>query len=335
VLTVTFHGTKVGVVVAPGRFHAGEVEVVDIGIDEHVATRHACVNDTVLELVPRRGDRDNKYTAGAVLVVGGSTGLTGAPCLAAEAALRAGAGLVTACGPASLGLVFEQRLLEVMTRPCPDEDGVMTAAAADVVLELAPRATAVALGPGIGRTDGTRELVRLLLERLDLPVVVDADGLWALAGHLGWVFSRAAPSVLTPHAGELGRLLGRDSAWVSAHRLRAAQTGADEAGAVVLLKGPDTIVAAPGQGVVVADLATPGLATAGSGDTLTGVVAAFLAKGMAPRLAAAAAAAVHGLSGRAAAETHGEAGMIASDVIEAISPLLSRPIVRTGGRRAR
>ncbi len=322
-LTVTFHGRKLGLVVAPGRFHAGRVEVADIGLD-HAATRHRRTTEAILALVPRRGERDNKYSAGAVLVVGGSTGLTGAPCLTAEAALRAGAGIVTACVPASLNLVFEQRLLEVMTRPCPDEDGRMTAAAAEVILAAAERADAVALGPGLGRTDATRELVRILLERLELPVVLDADGLWAVAGHLAWVFARDAPTVLTPHAGELARLLGRESAWVSAHRLDAVQAGADDAGAVVLLKGADTLVGAPGHGVLVSDHGNPGLATAGSGDVLAGVAAAFLAKGMEPQVAAAAAATAAGVASGLAAETHGTAGMIARDVVEALSPALSR-----------
>ena len=322
-LTVTFHAPKVGLAVAPGRFHAGSVEVADIGLAP-AETRLRRISEEILGLVPRRGPRDNKYSAGAVLVVGGSTGLTGAPSLSAEAALRAGAGIVTACVPASLNLVFEQRLVEVMTLPCPDEDGQMGPEAAAGIVEASARAGAVALGPGLGRTDGTRALVRDLLERLELPVVLDADGLWAVAGHLAWVFARAAPTVLTPHAGELARLLGRESAWVSAHRLRAVQAGADEAGAVLLLKGADTLVAAPGRGGLVSNLGTPGLATAGSGDVLTGVVAAFLAKGMEPQLAAAAAAATAGVAARIAAERHGEAGMIARDVVEALSPALSR-----------
>jgi len=322
-LTVTFHAPKIGLAVAPGRFHAGQVEVADIGLAP-AETRHRRVTENILALVPRRGPSDNKYTAGSVLVVGGSTGLTGAPSLTAEASLRAGAGIVTACVPASLNLVFEQRLVEVMTRPCADEDGLMGPEAASTILEAAERAGAVALGPGLGRTDRTRELVRLLLERLELPVVLDADGLWAVAGHLGWVFAREAPTVLTPHAGELARLLGRESSWVSAHRLRAVESGADDAGAVVLLKGADTLVASPGHGVFVSDLANPGLATAGSGDVLTGVVAAFVAKGVEPRLAAAAGAAAAGVAAGVAAERHGTAGMIARDVIEALSPALSR-----------
>jgi hydroxyethylthiazole kinase-like uncharacterized protein yjeF len=322
--TITFHAPKVGLAIAPGRFHAGEVEVADIGLTAASETEHTRVTAEILGLVPRRGPRDNKYSAGAVLVVGGSAGKTGAPSLTAEAALRAGAGIVTACVPGSLNLVFEQRLVEVMTHPCPDEDGFMTPGASEHILEAAERVDVVALGPGLGRTDGVRGLVGFLLDRLEKPVVLDADGLWAVAGHLDWVFLRDRPTVLTPHAGELGRLVARRSDWVSARRLRAVQAGAAEAGATVLLKGADTLVATPGRGVLVCDLGNPGLATAGTGDVLTGIVAAFLAKGIEPRLAAAAAAAAGGVAAGLAAETHGTAGMIARDVIEALSPAISR-----------
>jgi ADP-dependent NAD(P)H-hydrate dehydratase / NAD(P)H-hydrate epimerase len=321
-VTITFHAPKVGHAIAPGRFHVGDLAVVDIGLSGS-ETRVRRATAKVLALVPRRTQRDNKYSAGSVLVVGGSRGLTGAPSLTSEAALRAGAGIVTACVPASLNLVFEQRLVEVMTRPCPDEDGAMTPDAADEILSAAERAGAVALGPGLGRTDGTRALIGFLLDRLDKPVVLDADGLWALAGHLDWVFSRDAPTVLTPHAGELGRLLGRSSAWVSAKRLDAVQAGADDTGTVVLLKGIDTLVAGPGRNPVVADLGSAGLATAGSGDVLTGVVGAFLAKGMEAAAAAVSAAAACGVASKLATERHGQAGMIARDVVEALSPALS------------
>jgi hydroxyethylthiazole kinase-like uncharacterized protein yjeF len=322
--TVTFHAAKVGLAVAPGRFHAGTVEVADIGLARS-ETRRSRVSERILDLVPRRGPSDNKYSAGSVLVVGGSVGKTGAPSLTAEASLRAGAGIVTACVPRSLNLVFEQRLVEVMTEACPDEDGFLTAAAAETILEAAERVGVVALGPGLGRTEGVQGLVGFLLDRVEKPVVLDADGLWAVAGHLDWVFARDRPTVLTPHAGELGRLLGRKSDWVSARRLRAVQAGADEVGATVILKGADTLVAAPGRDALVCELGNPGLATAGTGDVLTGVVAAFLAKGMEPRLAAAAAAAACGVAAGIAAEKHGQAGMIARDVVEALSPALSRP----------
>lgn len=322
-LTVTFHAPKVGLTVAPGRFYAGEVLVADIGLADRAETEHRRVTRELLERVPRRGPRDNKYTAGSVVVVGGSDGKTGAAILTAEATLRAGAGICTACVPGSLAGVFEQRLLEVMTRACPDEDGVMTLDAADVVLEAAERASAIALGPGLGRTDGTRALVGYLLDRLDKPIALDADALWALGGHLDWVFKRDAPTVLTPHEGELAHLLGRRPDWVRARRLHAAQAGADDVGAVVVLKGADTLVAAPRRGVLVSDLGNPGLATAGAGDVLTGIVAAFLSKRMEPRLAAAAAAAAQGAAAGFAAERHGSAGLLARDVIEALSPVLS------------
>jgi NAD(P)H-hydrate epimerase len=322
-LTVTFHGLKVGLVVAPGRFHAGEVEVADIGLEEVATARHR-VREEILAEVPRRTQEDNKFSAGTVLVVGGSKGLSGAPCLAAEAAMRAGAGYVFVAYPASIGQVVELRLLEAVKRPLDDGgEGVVGPDAADGIVELAGRAGAVAIGPGLGRAEPTRELVRTLLERIERPVVLDADGLWAIAGHLDWVFARSAPTVLTPHSGELARLIGKSSARVDARRLDAAQTGADDTGTVLLLKGADTIVASPGRGALVADLGNPGLATAGSGDVLTGIVAAFLAKGMGPHEAAAAAAAAHGVAARRAAELGGYAGMIARDVIGSLSAVLS------------
>jgi ADP-dependent NAD(P)H-hydrate dehydratase / NAD(P)H-hydrate epimerase len=321
--TVTFHGRKVGLAVGPGRYHAGEVEVADIGLAPR-DTRNGRVTEEIVRLLPRRGPRDNKYSSGHVVVVGGSTGLTGAPYLAAEAAMRAGAGYVRACVPDALTTLFAGRFVEVTLTPVPSDDaGRMIAEGADAVLAVAERANAVALGPGLGRSEGVRGLVRTLLEQLDIPVVLDGDGLWALAGHLDWVFSRDAPTVLTPHAGELARLLDRDSAWVDANRLDAAGGAADDVGAVVLLKGADTLVAAPGRGLLVSDLGTPGLASAGTGDVLTGVAAAFLAKGMDAPRGAAAASAVCGLAAVEASRTRGSAGLLARDVMEALSPVLS------------
>jgi NAD(P)H-hydrate epimerase len=322
-LTVTFHGRKLGHVVGPGRYRTGEVVVADIGIAGG-RTKNGLVTKEILGEVPRRGALDHKYSAGHVVVVGGSTGLTGAPFLSAEAAMRAGAGYVRAVVPESLAGVFAQRFVEVTLSPAPDENGVLGADALEVVLAATESADAVAIGPGLGRSDETRELVRLVLDRVERPLVLDGDGLWAVTGHLEWIFTRDAPTVLTPHAGELGRLLGRDSAWVDAHRLEAVGGAADDAGAVVLLKGFDSLVAAPGRGVLVSDLGTPGLASAGTGDVLTGVVAAFLAKGMEAQRAAAAASAACGLAARDAAILHGEAGLIARDVIDSLSPVLSR-----------
>jgi NAD(P)H-hydrate epimerase len=312
-LTVTFHGLKVGLAVAPGRFHAGEVVVADIRL-EPAETEHRLVTPEILALVPRKRPDENKYSAGTVLLVGGSRGLTGAPSLAAEAAFRADAGYVAVAVPESTLPVFEQRLLEAVKLPCPEEDGLISPRAIDGIVEFAGKAGAVALGPGLGRGPGPKEVVRRLLAELDRPVVVDADALFELEPS-----ARAGPTVLTPHEGELARLLGRESGWVAAHRLEAARLGAERFEAVCMLKGADTIVAAPGEGVLVSALGTPALATAGSGDVLTGIVAAFLAKGLEPRVAAAAAAAAQGV----ASTLVPQAGAVASDVLRALPQALS------------
>jgi len=302
-VTVTMHGPKVGLAVAPGRFLAGEVAVADIGL-EPAETEHRLVAREILAEVPRRSPRDNKYTAGHVLVVGGSRGLTGAPALAARAALRADVGYVTIAAPAESLPVLETLVLEAVKRPLDD------------VFEAAAKAKALAVGPGLGREEEARALVRRLLAEVELPAVVDADALFELeAGE--W----PAPRVLTPHEGELARLLGRESKEVAAHRLASVQEAADRYDCVVVLKGEDSLVAAPGRGVLVCALGLPSLSTAGTGDALTGIMAAFLAKGMEPQRAAAAACAAQQLASHEASQRY---GLVASDVIEALPRALAR-----------
>ena len=315
-VTVTMHGPKVGLEVAPGRFHAGEVVVADIGLEPR-ETEHRLVTPAILERVPRRRQQLNKYSAGTVLLVGGSRGLTGAPSLAAEAAFRADAGYVAVAAPDSTLAVFEQRLLEAVKLPCPEEDGKISPRAIEPIVEFAAKAGALALGPGLGRGEGPQEVVRRLLAELDRPAVVDADGLFDLEP-----FRRSAPTVLTPHEGELARLLGVRSEWVAAHRLEAVERAAESYDCVCLLKGADTLVAAPGESVLVVSLGTPALATAGSGDVLTGIVAAFLSKGLDARTAAAAAAAAQQLASRQIPQ----AGAVASDVIAALPRVLDAPL---------
>jgi len=295
-LTVTFHGRKVGHEVAPGRFHRGDVVLADIGLDQ-VQTQHALATRAVLDLVPRRRPGDTKYTAGSVLVVGGSPGMTGAVCLTAEAAFRADAGYVVVAAPRESLPVIEARLLEAVKRPLDD------------VWEAVERARALAVGPGLGRDQG--ELVRRLLAETELPAVVDADALFELEPS-----RRASGTVLTPHSGELGRLLGEEASWVDAHRLQALARAVERFECVVLLKGEGTLVGAPGSGTVVSG-GFPTLATAGTGDVLTGVVGSFLAKGMEARLAAIAASIAHT---HAAAGAPHKAGLVASDLL----PMLAR-----------
>jgi ADP-dependent NAD(P)H-hydrate dehydratase / NAD(P)H-hydrate epimerase len=300
-VTVTMHGPKVGLAIAPGRFHAGEVAVADIGL-EAAESEHRLVTREILAEVPRRSPRDNKYTAGHVLVVGGSRGMTGAAALAARAALRADAGYVTIAAPAESLPVLETLVLEAVKRPLED------------VFEAAAKAKALAVGPGLGREE--QALVRLLLTEVEVPAVVDADALFELEPG-EW----PAPRVLTPHEGELARLLGRESQEVAAHRLASVQEAAETFRAVVVLKGEDSLVAAPGGGILVSALGLPSLSTAGTGDVLTGITAAFLAKGMEPQRAAAAACAAQQLASREASQRY---GLVASDVVEALPQALGR-----------
>jgi NAD(P)H-hydrate epimerase len=318
VATATFHASKVGLHVAPGKRHAGTVRVVDIGIPRGAPEEATVglITPAVRDEIPRRGPGSTKFTEGAVLVTGGSRGLTGAPCLAAEAAARAGAGYVTACVPGSLSVVFEVRLLEAMTRALPDEDGALGPDAIAPVLEACERADSLVLGPGLGRAEGTLELARALARRAALPLLLDADGLNAHAGRLSELAERRAATVLTPHAGELARLLETESETIEAARLRHARAAAAAAGAVVVLKGDDTIVAEPGGLAAIGAGGTPGLATAGTGDVLSGVAGAMLAKGLEPFTAACAAVWLHSEAGARAARERGPDGMIARDVIE-------------------
>ena len=301
-VTVTMHGAKVGLALAPGRFLAGEVVTADIGL-EPAETEHRLVTSEILAGVPRRSARDNKYTAGHVLVVGGSRGMTGAPALAARAALRADAGYVTIAAPAESLPVLETLVLEAVKRPL------------DQAFVAAAKAKALAVGPGLGREDDAKALVRHLLREVELPAVVDADALFELEPG-AW----PAPRVLTPHEGELARLLGRESSEIAAHRLASVQEAAERFHSVVVLKGEDSLVAAPGRGVWVCALGLPSLSTAGTGDVLTGVTAAFLAKGMEPQRAAAAACAAQQLASHEASQRF---GLVASDVVEALPRALA------------
>ena len=241
--------------------------------------------------------------------------------MAARASMRAGAGYVIACVPASLQPVLAGGgTPEMMTRGLSEDgEGSLEVEAAEAVLELVGRGGALALGPGLGRGEGAFALARKLAAEANVPLVLDADGLNAHALRLGDLAARTSPTVLTPHAGELGRLLGRDSAEIERERLRHVREAARAAGAVVVLKGDDSLIADPAGRVAVSGAGTPALATAGTGDVLTGVIAALLARGLDAFTAAAAGVWLHGQAGREAARRLGVVeGVIASDVIEAL-----------------
>ena len=323
-ITVSFHAAKLGHWIAPGKACAGELRVAQIGIpgDAPAEPAGGVIGDEVLAATPRRQANSTKFDSGEVVVVGGSRGLTGAVCMAAEAAIRVGAGYATVAVPADLESIFELKLTEVMSRGFEGAEGRLGSASADAILESAHRAAAVVLGPGLGRQGDSLELARAVARGVAVPLLVDADGLNAHAERLELIAERQAPTVLTPHAGELGRLLGRDSDEVGRHRLASAREAADRSGAIVVLKGDDTIVA-EGERLAISRGGSPGLATAGTGDVLSGTIGALLARGMEPFAAACAGVHAHQRAGRIAAERLGSIeSVIATDVIGALPAAL-------------
>jgi ADP-dependent NAD(P)H-hydrate dehydratase / NAD(P)H-hydrate epimerase len=319
-VTATFHGSKLGLHVNPGKEHAGRVEVVEIGIPRGAPAPSSAglIGEAVLDLYPRRTRSGSKFNSGVVVIVGGSAGLTGAPTMAARSAARSGAGYVQVAVPAPVQPSVDLRLLEQMSRGLPDDDGFHTPAGVADVEEMAERAGAVVLGPGLGRAEGAQEFARGAALAVEVPLLLDADGLNAHAGRLELFREREAATVLTPHEGEMGRLLEIGAEEVAAHRLQYVREAAELSGAVVLLKGDDTIIARPGGPVAINPGGTPALATAGTGDVLSGLIGALLAKGMDPFEASALGALAHVGAARAAAERLGPDHVMAGDVIEAL-----------------
>ncbi len=305
--TVTFVAPKPGLWFHPGRVLAGTVTVADIGIDlGPKRDRTAVVSaDDVAHWVPPLDATTHKWRSG-VLVIGGSHGMTGAPLLVAHAALRLGAGIVWAALPGRAAV--QTSGTEVVTREIPDDGtGVLTEAGANTIAKVAARFGSVVLGPGLGRTAATAAAVQLLVGSLDRPMVIDADALSALEGGADLLRERAAPTIITPHDGEFARLTGGPP---GADRIASARELASATNAVVVLKGPTTVTAHPDGRVRLNPTGGPALATAGSGDVLAGMIAAFCANRMNPFAAAAAGVFVHGLAGG----PEGHTGLTAGDL---------------------
>jgi len=327
-LTVTMAHLKLGFLFYPGRRHLGLVRCVDIGIpasvtsDVGVAT-YLMTREEAAPLVPAREADAHKSSVGRVLIVGGSPGLTGAPAMAAEAAVRSGAGLTTVAVPRGLNPSLETKLTEAMTLPCPETAaGGLALAAQSRLAQMEARTEAWALGPGLGREAEAQELVRRLVASYAGPLVVDADGLFALAQQ-PWSHPRGElPPVLTPHPGEMARLLGRARPPAAEERVELARRYAREHNCVLLLKGVPTLVADPDGEVSVNPTGHAGLAAGGSGDVLTGIVAAFLAQGLLPFDAARLAAYVHGAAADRRLPAEGRLGLSPVDLTAALPATL-------------
>lgn len=327
-VTATFGAPKIGQLLYPGAEYAGAVALVDIGLPDDVGAEGAIEMwewPDLAFLLPLGGPLDDKRSRGRVLVVGGWPGMTGAACLAASAALRTGAGYVTVAVPEpSLGVVETKLTAPVKVALPVAADSGLGESGVDAVADLARHADAVVVGPGLGRADSTARGVRSLLKRLSLPVVVDADALWALHADIDALRARTAPTIITPHEVEAARLLGVSRDEVFSDRPAAARALAG-GGVVCVLKGARTLVS-DGERVVVTMTGGPGLATLGTGDVLAGMIGAELAQGLAPLDAAALAAHLHGAAGDAAEEALTQVCCTAEDVLtylpEAVRSLL-------------
>ena len=337
-LTLTLGAAKWGLIRAPGDAAVGELVVLDIGIPDDLddpVWPKLIVAAWVAGLIPRRSRHGNNGTFGRALVVAGSSNYYGAAALAAEAAYRVGAGLVTLATPASLIPVFATKLTEATFWPLPeDEPGRLGPAALPEIARALEVSDAALIGPGLTAQESVRaaiEDVLPVLTRWGRPIVVDADGLNVLAQIDRWWDHLRSPAVLTPHPGEFSRLIRRPVAEIQADREALAQAAATQWQQTLVLKGAYTVVATPGEPIAINPLANPLLASAGTGDVLAGAIAGLLAQGAAPSAAALAGVWLHGAAGARLAEDYGDAGLLARDLLPVI-PRVRRRVLADYGR---
>jgi hydroxyethylthiazole kinase-like uncharacterized protein yjeF len=328
-VTVTFGWPKLGQILAPGRDYVGRLWQVDISISPRLALEvplELVEAQDLRTLLPPRPFASNKGTFGHLLVLAGSEGKTGAATLSSEAALRAGAGLVTLGIPASLNDILEVKLTEVMTVPLPEVVGIraLGKTALAPIRDFLGEKFTLALGPGLGTHPETRELVCRLVHDLTHPMVIDADGINNLAEDSSCLTNAAGPRLLTPHPGEMARLVGLSVEEVQARRLDLARQTATKFGITLVLKGAQTLVAAPNGHVSLNPTGNPALASGGTGDVLTGLIGGFLAQGLTPWDAARLGVYLHGLAADNFVSRHGPRGMIAGDLLKVFPDVLDQ-----------
>lgn len=321
-LTVTMGLAKIGHYVGRGCDQSGDVVVVDIGIpgafmahaQRPVQRVHS---EDVRSIMPPRERTAHKYSVGKVLIVAGSRSFTGAPTLCALSALRSGVGAVVLAAPRSIAHILAKKLTEVIILGLDETpDGTIALSAFDELAERLSWADVVVVGPGLSRNDQTDRLVQSVVSEARRPLVIDADGLNALAGNVRLVRRRKDPTILTPHSGELARLTGESASAIERMRVESARKAARSLQSVLVLKGAPTVTARPDGTVFVNSTGNPGMATIGSGDVLTGVCAGVCAQGAAADAAAFASVYLHGLAGDLAAQRYGQRSILAGDILE-------------------
>ncbi len=321
-LTATFGLAKRGLLLYPGAQYCGKLIIVDISLPRP-AIEAEMIKDHLIEgsefapfLLPRNPDA-HKGDFGHLLVLSGSPGKTGAAAMVSEAALRVGTGLITLGIPKSLNAIMEVKLTEPMTEPLPEtKDYTLSLSAQPQIMELCVRKNALAIGPGLSLHSETARLIRRIVHNTNLPAVIDADGLTALVGQIASIRKNRRNLILTPHPGEMARLLGTTVPEIQKNRVEVARGFAQENGLVLLLKGARSIVASPEGDIYINPTGNPGMASGGMGDVLTGMVGGFLAQGFPPLEAAKLGVYLHGLVGDFVAHRKGERGLGATDLIQ-------------------
>jgi hydroxyethylthiazole kinase-like uncharacterized protein yjeF len=326
--TATFAFAKTGHFLFPGADYTGNLEIIDIGVPPHIANdvgplQYLLTPDLIHTVFSPRPSDAHKGHTGHLLVIAGSTGKTGAAAMTATSAMRSGAGLVTLGIPASLNPVLEAQVIETMTEPLPETvKGILDETSINRIMDLLSDKKCLAIGPGIGTAPETQKLFKHLLQENTKPVVIDADGLNILAGHIDILKDLDSPVVLTPHPGEMARLISTTSADVQKDRIKCARDFSEKFNVHVVLKGARTVVAHPDGRVFINPTGNPGMASGGMGDVLTGIIAGFIAQGHSPELAAHAGVYLHGAAADSLAKNKGPFGYLATDVMNILPEVI-------------
>ncbi|MCP3942863.1 MAG: NAD(P)H-hydrate dehydratase [Desulfobacteraceae bacterium] len=329
--TATFAFAKAGHILHPGNLHTGNLEIIDIGIPKFIVKEEdpklfLMENRDITPLFAPRNFDSHKGKFGHLLVIAGSPGKTGAAALCANAAMRSGAGLVTLGIPRSLNPILESQVTEPMTLPLAQTpEGYLSDKNLDSILTLLKDKQALALGPGLGTKKTTRTLVKKLVQKTQVPLIIDADGLNCIAGHLELLKDRKAPTILTPHPGEMARLTGKTTTQIQADRIGIARKFSQLYQIILVLKGAQTLVCCPDGKTFICPTGNPGMASGGMGDVLTGMIAGFITQGIPIEKATMAGVFIHGLCGDFLAKKT-PFGFLASDMIPAIPETIHKLI---------
>ena len=326
--TATFAFAKTGHFLYPGADYTGNLKIIDIGVPPHIANdvsplQYLITPDLIRAVFRPRPSDAHKGHTGHLLVIAGSTGKTGAAAMTAMSAMRSGAGLVTLGIPASLNPVLEAQVIETMTEPLPETvNGILDETSVNRIIDLLSDKKCLAIGPGIGTAPETQKLFKHLLQENTKPVVIDADGLNILGGHIEILKDLDTPIVLTPHPGEMARLTGTTSTNVQKDRIKCSRDFSTKFNVHVVLKGARTVVAHPDGRVFINPTGNPGMASGGMGDVLTGIIAGFIAQGHSPELAAHAGVYLHGAAADSLAKNKGPFGYLATDVMDTLPEVI-------------